>query len=103
MNLHALFLDANSVTRRAFIESSKTDFGYAEVQDVTQPAGRDNINDQAESFWGGEPTDIPSNEPATFHNAKSDHTFWIARNRFTVMIRSVALPFRFSYAHDRLC
>lgn len=39
---------------RAFVKASKTDFGYAEVQDVTQPAGRDNINDKAESFWGGE-------------------------------------------------
>lgn len=60
---HALFIDTNSVTRRAFVEASKADFGYAEVQDVTQPAGRDNINDQAESFWGGEPLDIPSNVP----------------------------------------
>lgn len=44
----------NQVVSRAFVEASKSEFGYAEVQDVTQPAGQDNVNDKAESFWGGE-------------------------------------------------
>lgn len=93
--------DTNSVTRRAFMEASEADYGYAEVQDVTQRAGRDNIHDQAESFWGGKPLDIPSNEPATLHDVKSDHAF--ARNQFIAIVRSVArCCFRFSYAHD-LC
>lgn len=60
--------NTNSITGRAFMQASEADYGYAEVQDVTQPAGQDNINDQAESFWGGEALDIPSNEPATFHS-----------------------------------
>lgn len=78
--------DTNSVTRRAFMEASVADYGYAEVQDVTQRAGRDNIHDQAESFWGGELLHIPSNEPTTFHDVKSDHAFWTARNRSIVMV-----------------
>lgn len=78
--------DTNSVTRRAFMEASVADYGYAEVQDVTQRAGRDNIHDQAESFWGGELLHIPSNEPTTFHDVKSDYVFWTARNRSIVMV-----------------
>ncbi|KAI5838014.1 glycoside hydrolase [Morchella snyderi] len=38
----------------AFTEAAEVEFGYAEVKDVTKPAGPDNIIDKAESFWGAE-------------------------------------------------
>ncbi|KAL7273588.1 hypothetical protein RUND412_003539 [Rhizina undulata] len=38
----------------AFVKTAKADFGFAEVLDVNKPAGRDNLNDKSESFWGAE-------------------------------------------------
>jgi len=38
---------------QAYMKATKADHGYAEVQDVTLPAGANNQKDQAESFWGG--------------------------------------------------
>ncbi|KAF8445442.1 mannosyl-oligosaccharide alpha-1,2-mannosidase-like protein [Kalaharituber pfeilii] len=38
----------------AMINASTAEFGYAEIGDVTHPAGPQNQNDKSESFWGAE-------------------------------------------------
>lgn len=45
---------------QAYMKATKAEYGYAEVLDVTLPAGADNQKDQAESFWGGQyPSPLP--------------------------------------------
>jgi mannosyl-oligosaccharide alpha-1,2-mannosidase len=38
----------------AYVNASKAPYGYAEVEDVTKPAGQNNQKDKEESFWGAE-------------------------------------------------
>lgn len=38
----------------SIVNASRTEFGYAEIGDVTHAPGPQNQNDQQESFWGGE-------------------------------------------------
>jgi len=52
------------------MKTTKVEFGYASVKDVTLPEGG-GLTDQTESFWGG--TSIISSPP----DLSSRHPLWI--------------------------